>query len=62
MFTDIGLMKNNFDVIDPSCEGSLESQIEYMGKSHILLLVDNVRFHPQYFGEDKLEKTSMIIN
>ena len=52
----------NDDFIHPECIPSLEEQIEYVGQSHWLLLVNEERVNPEGFNEEAIERFSIIYN
>lgn len=58
----MGLMQGELGEVSPDCRESLSEQTEYIGKSHLILMHDQVLFRPDRFGEEKLERTSVILN
>ena len=50
----------NTDFIHPECVASLEEQIEYLGPSHWLMLMNEERINPEGFEEEAVERFSKI--
>lgn len=44
------------------CVESLEEQIKYLGKPQMLFLINQVRFNPDKFGKNKIQRQSVLIN
>lgn len=60
--SDVGPLQGDLAEISPECHESLDEQARYIGKSHLLLLFDQVLFHPQNYGKQTLQRNSVIIN
>ena len=49
-------MGHSGDTIHPECVYDLEEQIEYMGASHWLMLINEERVNPEGFDEEAIER------
>ena len=50
------------DSIHPECVGDLQEQIEYMGASHVLVLLNQQRFNEIGYGDELIVGYSEIQN
>ena len=48
------------DSIHPECEPNLDEQIKYMGPSKWTVLMNHERINPEKFGEEAIERFSMM--
>ena len=46
----------------PNCNPNLEDQINYVGQSNLLVLVNKEKFNPRGFGDETIERFSSIFN
>lgn len=62
LYTDLGPIFGELDQVGPACVTSLESQIDYLGQVHLMILTNQVQFKHEEYGENKLVRKSTILN